>query len=149
MPPPEYRQYCRVPDRSGQRQAPIQLASHYANSRGRGVRSSGLLSKDSEADSRKGTGFARRSLEVAGDDPSVLVNAAVALAYFGEDIGAMMGLADRALALNLCFSTEAGPHPQTPQDIELSRRFASGVGSRSAPIGTPPIGNFLHSLSIG
>jgi hypothetical protein len=29
---------------------------------------------------------------------------------FGEDIGAMMGLAGRALALNLCFSTEAGPH---------------------------------------
>jgi adenylate cyclase len=44
--------------------------------------------------------FARRALEVAGDDPAVLGNAAVALAYFGEDIGAMMALADRALALN-------------------------------------------------
>ena len=37
---------------------------------------------------------------MAGDDPGVLANAAHALAYFGEDIGAMMALVDRALALN-------------------------------------------------
>jgi adenylate cyclase len=37
---------------------------------------------------------------VAGDDPGVLANAAQALAYLGEDIGAMMALVDRALALN-------------------------------------------------
>ena len=30
----------------------------------------------------------------------ILANAAFALAYFGEDIGAMMGLVDRSLALN-------------------------------------------------
>jgi adenylate cyclase len=57
-------------------------------------------SEDREADRRKGTDFARRALEVAGDDPVILVNAANALAYFGEDIGAMMALVDRALALN-------------------------------------------------
>jgi adenylate cyclase len=62
------------------------------------------LSKDPEADSRKGAGYAHRALEVAGDDPSVLANAAVALAFFGEDIGAMMGLADRAVALNPSFA---------------------------------------------
>jgi tetratricopeptide (TPR) repeat protein len=39
-------------------------------------------------------------LEVAGDDPGILANAAVALAYFGEDIGAMTALVDRALVLN-------------------------------------------------
>jgi tetratricopeptide (TPR) repeat protein len=39
-------------------------------------------------------------LEVAGDDPFILANAADALSYFGEDIGAMMALVDRALALN-------------------------------------------------
>ena len=39
-------------------------------------------------------------MEVAGDDPGILANAAHALAYFGEDIGAMMTLVDRALALN-------------------------------------------------
>src|SRR6516164_2390872 len=30
------------------------------------------------------------------------------------------------------------PTNQLPQGIELSRRFASGEGSRPAPIGTPP-----------
>jgi TolB-like protein/DNA-binding winged helix-turn-helix (wHTH) protein len=58
------------------------------------------LSKDQEADRRKGADFARRALEVAGDDPGILANAALPLAYFGEDIGAMMALVDRALALN-------------------------------------------------
>ena len=57
-------------------------------------------SEDREADRLKGADFARRALEVAGDDPAILANAALALAYFGEDIGAMMALVDRALALN-------------------------------------------------
>ena len=52
------------------------------------------------ADALKGADFARRALEVAGDDPGVLANAAQALAYFGEDIGAMIALVDRALAVN-------------------------------------------------
>jgi adenylate cyclase len=53
-----------------------------------------------EADRLKGADFARRALEVAGDDPGILANAAHALARFGEDIGAMIALVDRALALN-------------------------------------------------
>jgi TolB-like protein/class 3 adenylate cyclase len=57
-------------------------------------------SEDPAADRRKGADFARRALEVAGDDPGVLTNAALVLAYFGEDIDAMMALVDRALALN-------------------------------------------------
>jgi TolB-like protein/class 3 adenylate cyclase len=57
-------------------------------------------SEDPETDSRKGADLARRALEVARDDPGILANAAFALAYFGEDIGAMMALVDRALALN-------------------------------------------------
>jgi adenylate cyclase len=57
-------------------------------------------SKDRQADRLKGIDFARRALAVAGDDPGVLANAAHALASFGEDIGAMMALIDRALALN-------------------------------------------------
>jgi adenylate cyclase len=61
-------------------------------------------SEDREADRRKGVDFARRALEVAGDDPGVLANAALPLAYFGEDIGAMMALVDRALALNPNFA---------------------------------------------
>jgi TolB-like protein len=51
-----------------------------------------------------GADFARRALEGSDDDPGVLVNAALALAYFGEDVGAMMGLVDRALALNPNFA---------------------------------------------
>ena len=37
---------------------------------------------------------------MAGDDPGILANAAIALAYFGEDIGAAMALVDRALTFN-------------------------------------------------
>jgi TolB-like protein len=58
------------------------------------------LSAGREEDSRKGIDFARRALEVASDDPGILADAALALAYFGEDIGAMRALVDRALALN-------------------------------------------------
>jgi adenylate cyclase len=61
-------------------------------------------SEHPEADRVKGIDFARRALEVAGDDPSVLVNAALALAFFGEDISAMMALVDRALAFNPSFA---------------------------------------------
>jgi adenylate cyclase len=52
----------------------------------------------------KGADFARRALQVAGDDPAILANVALALAGFGEDIGAMMALVDRALALNPSFA---------------------------------------------
>ena len=61
-------------------------------------------SEDREAHRPKGADFARRALEVAGDDPVILANAALALAYLGEDIGAMMALVDRALALNPNFA---------------------------------------------
>jgi adenylate cyclase len=61
-------------------------------------------SENPAADTRKGVDFARRALQVAGDDPGVLANAAATLAYFGEDIGAMTALIDRALALNPNFA---------------------------------------------
>jgi TolB-like protein/class 3 adenylate cyclase len=61
-------------------------------------------SEDPEADRLKGADFSRRALDVAGDDPRILAISALALAYFGEDIGAMMALADRALALNPNFA---------------------------------------------
>jgi TolB-like protein/class 3 adenylate cyclase len=57
-------------------------------------------SEDPVADRLKGLDFARRALQVAGDDPGILAEAAFALAYFGEDVGAMMALVDRALVLN-------------------------------------------------
>ena len=58
------------------------------------------LGMDPEADRRKAAEFARRALEVASDDPGVLANAAFSLAYFGEEIGTMIGLLDRAVVLN-------------------------------------------------
>jgi len=61
-------------------------------------------SEDPETDNRKAADFARRALQVASDDPSVLANAAVVLAALGEDIGTMMTLIDRALALNPSFA---------------------------------------------
>jgi adenylate cyclase len=61
-------------------------------------------SEDPEADNRKGADFARRALQAAGDDPAVLASSAVVLAALGEDIGTMMVLIDRALALNPSFA---------------------------------------------
>ena len=61
-------------------------------------------SQDPEADCRNGADLARRALRAGGDDPSTIVNAAGPLAFFGDDIGAMMGLVDRALALNPSFA---------------------------------------------
>jgi tetratricopeptide (TPR) repeat protein len=58
------------------------------------------LSEDPGADRWKGADFARRALEAAGDDPGVRANAALPLAYFGEDIAAVIALVDRALVLN-------------------------------------------------
>jgi TolB-like protein/class 3 adenylate cyclase len=57
-------------------------------------------SEDSEADGRKAVDFARRALTSAADDPHAIVNAATVLAFFGEDIGSMIALVDRALTLN-------------------------------------------------
>jgi adenylate cyclase len=61
-------------------------------------------SDDPAADRRKGVDLARRALQVAGDDPGTIANAALALAYFGEDLGAMMALVDRALTFNPSFA---------------------------------------------
>jgi adenylate cyclase len=49
---------------------------------------------------RKASDLARQALQAAEDDPGILANAAQVLARFGEDVGAMIGLVDRALALN-------------------------------------------------
>jgi len=53
---------------------------------------------------RNGIDLARRALEVGENDPGILANSALVLAAFGEDIGAMIGLVDRALALNPSFA---------------------------------------------
>jgi adenylate cyclase len=57
-----------------------------------------------ETSRRKAIDLARQALEVGENDPGILANAANVLAHFGEDIGAMIGLVDRALALNPSFA---------------------------------------------
>jgi adenylate cyclase len=57
-------------------------------------------SVDRSTDRLKVVDFARRALEVAGDDAGVLANVAGSLAALDEDIGAMIALTDRALMLN-------------------------------------------------
>ena len=57
-----------------------------------------------EESRRKGVDLARQALQAAQNDPGILANAAIVLARFGEDIGAMIGLVDRALALNPSFA---------------------------------------------
>ncbi len=60
--------------------------------------------EDPDSARREAVELARHSLQVAEDDPGILANAAFVLANFGEDIGAMIGLMDRALALTPSFS---------------------------------------------
>jgi adenylate cyclase len=55
---------------------------------------------DRDALRQKGIDFGRRAVGVARDAPTVLTQAALVLACFGEDIHAMIALVDRALALN-------------------------------------------------
>ena len=60
--------------------------------------------EEPETNRRKAIDLARQALQVGENDPGILANAAFVLAYFGEDIGAMIGLVDRALALNPSFA---------------------------------------------
>jgi TolB-like protein len=53
---------------------------------------------------RRSIELAREALQVGENDPRVLVNAAFVLARTGEDTDAMIGLIDRALALNPSFA---------------------------------------------
>jgi adenylate cyclase len=104
-------------------------------------------SDDPSADRLKGADFARRALGVAGDDPSILANAAQALAYFGEDIDPMMALVDRALALNPNFARgwhvsgvlrmEAGQPDIAIRHVETSLRLSprARVGTSLTIIG--------------
>jgi TolB-like protein/class 3 adenylate cyclase/Flp pilus assembly protein TadD len=60
--------------------------------------------EEAETSRREAIDLARQALQVAENDPRILANAAFVLGYFGEDIGAMLALVDRALALNPSFA---------------------------------------------
>ena len=101
---------------------------------------------------RQGTDLARRALHVAGTEPSVIVNAAYALAYFGEDIGAMLALIDRAVLSRPSYARGwyvsgllrlmAGDIDRAIEHIEKSGRLSprDPVGTQSMMLG---IGHFF------
>jgi adenylate cyclase len=113
-------------------------------------------SDDPAEHSRKGVDLARRALEVAGDDPGILGNAALALAYFGEDMGAAMVLIDQALALNPSFargwhisgilSLWAGKLDSALERFETAKRLSprARIGFAALMIGTARF--FSHQL---
>ena len=57
-----------------------------------------------ETTRRKATDLARQALQAGANDPRILANAVVVLARLGEDIGAAIGLVERALTLNPSFA---------------------------------------------
>jgi tetratricopeptide (TPR) repeat protein len=78
--------------------------------------------------------LARQALQATQNDSGTLANAALVLAQFGEDIGAMMALVDRALALNPSFARGwmlsgllrgfAGQHDLAIELIETALRLS-------------------------
>ena len=117
-------------------------------------------SKDPEADTRQAIDFARRALVFARDDPSAVIHAATVLAYFGEDIGSMIALVDRALTLNPSFARGwyisgglriwAGDLEAGIERIEAALRFSphTRVGYANPLIGLAYIlgGRFAEAL---
>jgi adenylate cyclase len=101
-----------------------------------------------ENDRQMAIDLARRALQVGENDPRVLVNAAAVLAQLGEDIGAMMGLVDRALTLTPSFARGwnlsgllklwAGQPDLAIQHIETALRLSprERVGAPRSIIGT-------------
>ena len=101
-----------------------------------------------ETNRRKGIDLARQALQAGENDPGILANAAVLLAYFGEDISAMIGLIDRALALNPSFARGwhasgtlrvwAGQHDLAIEHVETSPRLSprERTGMPLSSIGT-------------
>jgi tetratricopeptide (TPR) repeat protein len=87
-----------------------------------------------EINRRKASELARQALQAAQNNPGTLAIAAFVLAYCGEDIGAMIGLVDRALAINPSFALGwmvsgnlrawAGQHDLAIEHVETSLRLS-------------------------
>jgi adenylate cyclase len=95
-----------------------------------------------ETSRRKAIDLARQALGVGENDPRILADGANVLAMFGEDIGAMIGLVDRALAFNPSYARGwfvsgllrvfAGQHDVAIEHVETSLRL-----SPREPMGSP------------
>jgi TolB-like protein len=62
------------------------------------------VTDDPEHSRRTGIEHARHAIAVAPEDPTTIAHAAMALALLGEDLETMIGLLDKALALNPSFA---------------------------------------------
>jgi adenylate cyclase len=90
--------------------------------------------EEPETTRRKAVDPARQALQVGENDPGILANAAMVLAHFGEDIGAMIGLVDRALVLTPSFARGwhlsgairnlAGQHDLAIEHVETALRLS-------------------------
>jgi TolB-like protein/class 3 adenylate cyclase len=109
----------------------------------------------------RGLDLARRALDQAGTDPVVIVNAAYALAYFGEDIGAMLAMIDRAVLLNPSFARGwylsgmlrlmAGDLDTAIDHIERSQRLSprDPVGTQSLLVGVAHFFAHRFTTAVG
>jgi hypothetical protein len=78
-------------------------------------------SEEPETSRQKGIDLARQALQVEENESGILANAALVLGYFGEDIGAMIGLVNRALTLNPSYA-RGWELSQRPQVLGRSTR---------------------------
>ena len=92
------------------------------------------LAEEPETTRRKAIDLARQAVEVGENDPRILADSANVLAMFGEDIGAMIELVDRALTLNPSYARGwfvsgllrvfAGQHDVAIEHVETSLRLS-------------------------
>jgi TolB-like protein len=99
-------------------------------------------SEDLERNRSIGMDYARRALVVGEEDAATLANAAYVLGGFGEDLNTMLGIVDRALALNPSFArgwyisgnmrSWAGDQDACIERLEISLRLSprARVGSQ-------------------
>jgi adenylate cyclase len=87
-----------------------------------------------ETSRRKAIELARQALQLAQNDPGILVHVAFVLGCFGEDIATMLALVDRALALTPSYArgwyvsgllrSYAGQHDLAVEHVETSLRLS-------------------------
>jgi TolB-like protein/class 3 adenylate cyclase len=99
-------------------------------------------SEERERNRSIGIDYARRALLAGEEDAATLANAAYVLAAFGEDLDTMLGIVDRALALNPSFArgwyqsgnmkSWAGDHDAAIERLQISLRLSprARVGSQ-------------------
>jgi tetratricopeptide (TPR) repeat protein len=101
--------------------------------------------EDRETNRRKAIDFAQQAVRYSAGDAGVLANAALVLGYFGEDIGAAIGMIDRSLASNPSFAQGwqlsgwlrlwAGQTDLAIKHFETSARLNPRADSRISGIG--------------